>query len=193
MTKSAEDYPMDEKINQAEEKMQKSVELFTQELAGIRTGRANPNMLDHIKVNVYGQDMPINNVASVNVQDAKTLHISVWDQNNIKLVDKAIQTSDLGLNPRVNGNDLFISMPDLTEERRKDYVKIIKQKSEDAKIKIRNIRRDINDDLKKMEKNKELTEDDLKNLLDQTQETTDNYIKKVDDLSENKQKNIMEI
>lgn len=180
----------EEIIERTQEKMQKAVEAFQRDLTGIRTGRANASLLDSIKVDVYGQSMPINNVASVTVSDARTIQVSVWDANNIKLVDSAILNSDLSLNPRVDGNNLFITLPELTSDRRQELVKTLKKKAEDSKVAIRNIRRDGNDDIKALEKDKSISEDDSKAYQEDIQKATDGFVNKIDTITQNKSKEI---
>lgn len=163
-------------FNQCKERMEKSLESLQRELSSIRTGRAHPSLLEHIKIDLYGQRLPISGAATVSINDVRTLLVTVWDENNTKAIDSAIRTSSLGLNPRVDGNKLFISLPELTAQRRIEMIKMAKKKTEDIKIGIRNIRRDSNDDLKKLEKNKEISEDELKNYLEKTQKITDAFI-----------------
>lgn len=184
---------MEALYQQAETKMQKIHEHFALDLASIRSGRANPSLLDSIMVEVYGSYMPLPNVASVSVQDARTLLVSVWDASNIKKVDNAIRTSELSLNPRIDGNNLFLSLPELTEERRQEYVKIVKKKAEDAKVFIRNQRRDVNDTFKAKEKSKEISQDELNKFLDRTQKATDKFIALIDKTSETKQKELLSV
>ena len=180
-------------LGEYREKMEKSLVNFQRELASIRTGRAHPSLLDQIKIDVYGQLSPISMVATVNVVDNNTLLVTVWDASNVKLVDSAIRTSSLGLNPKVEGNKLYITFPQLTFERRQDMIKVTKKKSEEMKISVRNIRRDANDNSKKLEKNGEISEDELKSHLEKSQELTDNYIKQIDEILKNKQSELEKI
>ena len=146
------------------QKMDKTIEVFSKELTSLRTGRANASMLDLVKVDVYGQAMPLNQVSSITTPDARTINIQVWDMNNVPLVDSAIKKSELGLNPQIDGQLIRLPVPDLNEERRTEIKKIIKSMGEKCKISIRNIRREANDDLKNLFKDKEISEDDEKNL-----------------------------
>ena len=175
------------------QKMTKTYEVFVKELASLRTGRANASMLDIIKVDVYGQKMPINQLASITTPEPRTINIQVWDSNNVALVDSAIQKSDLGLNPQIEGQLVRLPIPDLSEERRVEIKKIIKTMGEKCKISIRNIRREANDDLKKLLKSKEISEDDEKNFEKKVQEITDKHIKSVDEKVALKEKEIMTI
>ena len=145
-------------------KMDKTIQSFKKDLASIRTGRANPSMLDMVKVDVYGQMMPINQLATVSVPEARLITVQVWDQSNVKAVDAAIQKSDLGINPQIDGSVLRLRIPDLTEERRKDLIKVLKNIGEKGKVAIRNIRREGNDELKKLTKEKKISEDENKSL-----------------------------
>ena len=144
------------------EKMSKTIEVFSKELSSLRTGRANANMLDLVKVDVYGQQMPINQLGSITTPEARSINIQVWDLNNVSLIDAAIKKSELGLNPQIDGQLIRLPVPDLSEERRNEIKKIIKSMGEKCKISIRNIRREGNDELKKLLKNKEISEDDEK-------------------------------
>ena len=175
------------------QKMDKTIEVFVKELSSLRTGRANASMLDLIKVDVYGQLMPINQVASITTPEARMINIQVWDANNVSLVDSAIKKSELGLNPQIDGQLIRLPVPDLSEERRVEIKKIIKSMGEKCKISIRNIRREANDDLKNLLKKKEISEDDEKNYEKKVQTFTDNHIKKIDLKVETKEKEIMTI
>ena len=146
------------------QKMDKTIEVFSKELTSLRTGRANASMLDLVKVDVYGQAMPLNQVSSITTPDARTINIQVWDLNNVPLVDSAIKKSELGLNPQIDGQLIRLPVPDLNEERRAEIKKVIKSIGEKCKISIRNIRREANDDLKNLVKNKEISEDDEKKM-----------------------------
>ena len=175
------------------QKMDKTFEVFTKELSSLRTGRANSNMLDLIKVDVYGQKMPINQIGSITTPEARMINIQVWDQNNVPLIDTAIRKSDLGLNPQIDGQLIRLPIPDLSEERRNEMKKMIKTIGEKCKISIRNIRRDANDNLKNLLKNKEISEDEEKKSQKLVQTFTDNHIKQIDDKVGAKEKEIMTI
>jgi len=175
------------------QKMDKTIEVFSKELTSLRTGRANAAMLDLVKVDVYGQAMPINQVASVTTPESRMINIQVWDINNVSLVDSAIKKSELGLNPQIDGQLIRLPVPDLSEERRVEIKKVIKSMGEKCKVSIRNIRREANDDLKKLLKNKEISEDDEKKYEKSVQAFTDNHIKTIDIKVETKEKEIMTI
>ena len=175
------------------QKMDKTIEVFTRELTSLRTGRANASMLDLIKVDVYGQAMPINQVASITTPEARMINIQVWDLNNVPLVDSAIKKSELGLNPLIDGQLIRLPVPDLSEERRNEIKKVIKSMGEKCKVSIRNIRREANDDLKNLLKNKEIGEDEEKKFEKNVQTFTDDHIKKIDEKVEFKEKEIMTI
>ena len=181
------------KDTQYKEKMLKTIEVFVKELSSLRTGRANASMLDLVKVDVYGQQMPINQLASITTPEARTINIQVWDLNNVNLIDAAIKKSELGLNPQIDGQLIRLPVPDLSEERRNEMKKIIKSMGEKCKISIRNIRREANDELKKLLKNKDISEDDLKKNEKIIQDHTDNNIKQVDEKVISKEKEIMTI
>ncbi len=174
-------------------KMDKSIEAFTKELSSLRTGRANAAMLDLVKVDVYGQQMPINQIASITTPEPRMINIQVWDQNNVPLIDAAIQKSELGLNPQIDGQLIRLPIPELNEERRTELKKLIKNMGEKCKISIRNIRRDANEELKKLLKSKEIGEDEEKSFEKNVQTITDNHIKIVDDKVSSKEKEIMTI
>ncbi len=174
-------------------KMDKAIEVFSKELSSLRTGRANASMLDLIKVDVYGQQMPINQIGSITTPDPRMINIQVWDANNVSLVDAAIQKSDLGLNPQIDGQLIRLPVPELNEERRTELKKLIKSIGEKCKVSIRNVRREANDDLKKLLKSKEIGEDDEKNFEKKVQEITDKHIKSVDEKVALKEKEIMTI
>ena len=174
-------------------KMDKAIEVFSKELSSLRTGRANASMLDLIKVDVYGQQMPINQVGSITTPEPRMINIQVWDANNVSLVDAAIKKSDLGLNPQIDGQLIRLPVPELNEERRTELKKLIKSIGEKCKVSIRNIRRDANEELKKLLKAKEIGEDDEKNYEKKIQTITDNHIKAVDDKVSSKEKEIMTI
>ena len=175
------------------QKMDKTIEVFTKELTSLRTGRANASMLDLVKVDVYGQAMPLNQVSSITTPDARTINIQVWDLNNVPLVDTAIKKSELGLNPQIDGQLIRLPVPDLNEERRTEIKKVIKSIGEKCKVSIRNIRREANDDLKNLVKNKEISEDDEKKNEKNVQNFTDQHIKVIDQKVEAKEKEIMTI
>ena len=175
------------------QKMDKTIEVFTKELTSLRTGRANAAMLDLVKVDVYGQAMPLNQVSSITTPDARTINIQVWDLNNVPLVDSAIKKSELGLNPQIDGQLIRLPVPDLNEERRIEIKKLIKSMGEKCKISIRNIRREANDDLKNLVKDKEISEDDEKKNEKTVQTFTDEHIKIIDQRVEVKEKEIMTI
>ena len=174
-------------------KMDKAIEVFSKELSSLRTGRANASMLDLIKVDVYGQQMPINQVGSITTPEPRMINIQVWDANNVSLVDSAIKKSDLGLNPQIDGQLIRLPVPELNEERRTELKKLIKSIGEKCKVSIRNIRRDANEELKKLLKAKEIGEDDEKNYEKKIQTITDNHIEAVDDKVSSKEKEIMTI
>ena len=175
------------------QKMDKTIEVFQKELTSLRTGRANAAMLDLVKVDVYGQAMPLNQVSSITTPDARTINIQVWDLNNVSLVDTAIKKSELGLNPQIDGQLIRLPVPDLNEERRTEIKKLIKSMGEKCKISIRNIRREANDDLKSLVKDKEISEDDEKINEKIVQSFTDEHIKMIDNKVEAKEKEIMTI
>ena len=175
------------------QKMDKTIEVFSKELTSLRTGRANASMLDLVKVDVYGQAMPLNQVSSITTPDARTINIQVWDLNNVPLVDSAIKKSELGLNPQIDGQLIRLPVPDLNEERRAEIKKVIKSIGEKCKVSIRNIRREANDDLKNLVKNKEISEDDEKINEKIVQNFTDEHIKIIDQKVEAKEKEIMTI
>ena len=174
-------------------KMDKAIDVFSKELSSLRTGRANASMLDLIKVDVYGQQMPINQVGSITTPEPRMISIQVWDANNVALVDAAIQKSDLGLNPQIDGQLIRLPVPELNEERRIELRKLIKSIGEKCKVSIRNIRREANEDLKKMLKSKEIGEDEEKTHEKKVQIITDDHIKLVDDKVSSKEKEIMTI
>jgi len=175
------------------QKMDKTIEVFSKELTSLRTGRANAAMLDLVKVDVYGQAMPLNQVSSITTPDARTINIQVWDLNNVPLVDSAIKKSELGLNPQIDGQLIRLPVPDLNEERRVEIKKLIKSIGEKCKISIRNIRREANDELKNLVKDKEISEDDEKKNEKIVQTFTDEHIKIIDQKVEAKEKEIMTI
>ncbi len=175
------------------EKMSKTFDVFTKELSSLRTGRANASMLDLVKIEVYDQKMPINQLASITTPEPRTINIQVWDSNNVILIDSAIKKSELGLNPQIDGQLIRLPVPDLSEERRNEIKKIIKSMGEKCKVSVRNIRRDANDELKKLQKNKDISEDDVKKNEKVIQNHTDNHIKKIEEKVISKEKEIMTI
>ncbi len=177
----------------AETRMQKSIESLKSDLTKIRTGRAHPSLLDHITVDYYGSEMPLRQVANVNAEDARTLTVVPWEKQMVGPIEKAILTSDLGLNPSTNGTTIRVPMPPLTEERRKDLIKVVRKEGEATKVAVRNIRRDANSDLKDLQKDKEISEDDERRGADLIQKLTDKYIEEVDKVVQVKEKDLMEI
>lgn len=180
-------------IKDARHRMDKSVETFRAEISKIRTGKATTALLDGIKVDYYGTMSPLNQVGNVSVLDAHTISITPWDKSMVQAIDKAILASDLGLNPISDGTNLKIPIPLLTEDRRKELVKLVKKFGEETKVALRNVRRDANDHLKKIEKEKKMTEDELKEAEKETQKLTDEHITIVDDIIKHKEKEIMEV
>ena len=174
-------------------KMDKALDVFSKELSSLRTGRANASMLDLIKVDVYGQQLPINQVGSITTPEPRMINIQVWDINNVQLVDAAIKKSDLGLNPQIDGQLIRLPIPELNEERRTDLKKLIKSMGEKCKVSIRNVRRDANDELKKLLKSKEIGEDEEKTFEKNVQNITDKHIQIVDEKVSTKEKEIMTI
>jgi ribosome recycling factor len=180
-------------LTDAKERMDKSIEAFKYEITKIRTGKATTALLDSIKVDYYGSQSPLNQVANVTVLDAHTLSITPWDKNMVAEIDKAILTGDLGLNPISDGTNIKVPIPALTEERRKDLVKLVKKFGEDAKIAIRNVRRDCNEKLKKLEKDKELSEDLRHDAETEVQKITDNHIISIDEIVKHKETEVLEV
>ena len=179
--------------NSYRSKMSKTIEVFSKELNTLRTGRANASMLDFVKVEVYGQKMPINQLGTITTPEPRTINIQVWDVNNLSFIDSAIKKSELGLNPQIDGQLIRLPIPDLSEERRIDMKKMVKSMGEKCKVSIRNIRREANDDLKKMLKLKEISEDDEKKYEKIIQELTDKNINLIDEKVSSKEKEIMTI
>ena len=173
--------------------MDKSIDAFSKELSSLRTGRANASMLDLVKVDVYGQQMPINQIGSITTPEPRMINVQVWDQNNVPLVDAAIRKSELGLNPQIDGQLIRLPIPELNEERRTELKKMIKSMGEKCKVSIRNIRRDANDELKKLLKSKEIGEDEEKTFEKNVQNITDEHIQIVDEKVAAKEKEIMTI
>ncbi|MDF1612328.1 MAG: ribosome recycling factor [Stygiobacter sp.] len=182
-----------EQIKDAKQRMDKTIEAFRNEIAKIRTGKATTALLDGIKVDYYGTMSPLNQVGNVAVLDAHTIGITPWDKSMVPIIEKAILSSGLGLNPLSDGTNIKIPIPPLTEERRKELVKLVKKFGEDAKIALRNVRRDANEHLKKQEKDKKITEDELKEAEKETQKLTDDHIAKIDEIIKHKEKEIMEV
>lgn len=184
---------MQEKLKIYEEKMGKSLDSLANELAAIRAGRANPHVLDRIKVDYYGTPTPIQQVGNINIPEARMIVIQPWEKSLLKAIEKAILTSDLGINPTNDGNVIRLVFPELTEERRKELAKDVKKKGENTKVAVRNIRRDANDAIKKMEKANEISEDELKDGEEKIQKMTDKMIEKIDAAIETKTKEIMTV
>ncbi|MBI5633688.1 MAG: ribosome recycling factor [Nitrospirae bacterium] len=175
------------------ERMQASIEALKKKFASVRTGRASLSLLDGLTVDYYGTPTPLQQVASLSLPDSRQIAIQPWEQKIISEIEKAIMKSDLGLTPMNDGKLIRINIPALTEERRKQLVKVVKKEAEDAKVAVRNIRRDVNEDLKKLEKEKHVSEDEIKKEHDEVQKITDSFVKKVDELLEHKEKEIMEV
>ena len=184
---------MDEKLQDYETRMQKSIKALDEELQSIRAGRANPHILDKLHVDYYGAETPLQQVANITVTDARTITIQPWEPSLLKEIEKAISMSDIGINPTNDGKVIRLTFPILTEERRKELSKDVKKKGEEAKIAIRNIRRDGNDNFKKLQKSDDVSEDEIRDLEDGLQKITDKFIKTVDDQIEEKSKEIMTI
>ncbi len=174
-------------------KMEKTIQSLKKDISTLRTGRANTSMLDTIKVDVYGQLMPVDQLATVSVPEARLISIQVWDKNNISLIEGALQKSDLGINPQIDGQIIRLRIPDLTEERRKDLIKVLKNMGEKSKISIRNIRREANEELKKKLKEKIISEDDNKNFEKNIQKLTDQNIENIEKILTEKEKEIIQI
>jgi ribosome recycling factor len=175
------------------ERMQKSIESLKHELAKIRTGRAHPSLLEHVKVDYYGSEVPISQVANVTIEDSRTLVVTPWEKNMVSIVDKAIRSSDLGLNPATTGMVIRVPMPPLTEQRRKDLIKVVRHEGENGRVAIRNIRRDANGEVKAALKEKQISEDQERRIEEQIQKLTDQYIKEIDALLEEKEADLMAI
>ena len=175
------------------QKMNKTIEIFNKELGSLRTGRANASMLDLVKVDVYGQKMPINQLGTITTPEPRMINIQVWDLNNVNLIDSSIKKSELGLNPQIDGQLIRLPIPDLSEERRNEMKKMVKSMGEKCKVSIRNIRREANDNLKNLLKKKEISEDDEKKNEKEIQVITDKFIKLIDDKVSSKEKEIMTI
>lgn len=184
---------MDERISKYETKMEKSLNNLGAEYAAIRAGRANPHILDRVMVDYYGTPTPVAQVGNIAIPEARIITITPWEKNMVKEVIKAIETSDIGINPGTDGSTVRLVFPELSEERRKELSKDVKKKAEECKVAIRNIRRDGNDEFKKLSKTEDMSEDSVKDLQDQLQKITDQYIKKVDEASAAKEKEIMTV
>ncbi len=174
-------------------RMSKSVEALVHELAKVRTGRAHPSLLDHLRVSYYGSEVPLNQVANINVEDARTLTVTPWEKTMVSPVEKAIMNSDLGLNPNTAGNVIRVPLPPLTEERRKDLIRVVRHEAEQARVAIRNIRRDANQDLKNAVKEKLISEDDERRGQDLVQKATDDHVREIDEILEKKEADLMAI
>lgn len=183
---------MDARLQQYEEKMKKALDFLESEFGSIRAGRANPHVLDKLRVDYYGTPTPIQQVGNVTVPEARIIQIAPWDKSLLKAIEKAIQTSDIGINPSNDGSVIRLVFPELTEERRKDLAKEVKKKAEEGKVAVRNIRRDGNDAFKKLAK-EDVSEDEIKQLGEELQKMTDKYIKKIDEATEEKTKEIMTV
>jgi ribosome recycling factor len=184
---------LDEQYKKTEEHMKKTLEMLVSELAGIRTGKASPAILDSLRVSYYGQQVPIKQVANLAVPDVRTITIQPWDRALVAEIEKAIRASDLGLNPNNDGGTIRLPIPPLTEERRRDLVKVVRRIGEDAKVAVRNIRRDTNERIKKLEKEHDISEDQMRSKQDAIQKLTDAYTKKVDEAVAAKEKEILEL
>lgn len=180
-------------LQESEGKMKKGLEVLKKNFVGVRTGRANPALLDHIKVNYYGADVPLKQLASISVPESKMIALTPFDKNAAKEIEKAIQASDLGINPRSEGGVIRLILPEPSEERRRELVKLIKKEAEQSKIALRNVRREANDALKKQKSDKAITEDDEKTLDKKVQDLTNKYSKEIDDLVSAKEAEIMEV
>lgn len=184
---------IDEMQKRTAERMGKSIEALKHELAKIRTGRAHPSLLDHVQVSYYGNNVPLSQTANITVEDSRTLAVAPWERNMIQAIEKAIMSSDLGLNPNTTGTVIRVPMPPLTEERRRDLIKVVRHEAENSKVAIRNIRRDANTDLKNAIKDKIISEDEERRGQDLVQKLTDQYVKEVDALLEIKEKDLLAI
>ena len=184
---------MNEKVKVYSDKMQKTIEHLQGDYAAVRAGRANPHVLDKLRVDYYGTPSPIQQVGNISIPDPRTIQIQPWEKTLLKDIEKAIQASDIGINPTNDGNSIRLVFPELTEERRKELVKDIKKKGEEAKVAVRNIRRDGNDAFKKLSKSEDLSEDEVKDLEDELQKTTDKFIKEIDKMIDDKSKDIMTV
>lgn len=179
-------------LSTAEDKMEKAVEVFGREMAGLRTGRASPSLVERIRVDYYGVPTPLNQIATISVPEARMLTIQPWDKSSFPSIEKAIQKSDIGLNPSSDGNIIRLTIPELSEERRKELVKTVRRREEDERIAIRNVRREAMEKLRQMQKDKEISEDEEKRAEQDLQKLTDSYIEKIDSIGKDKEKEIME-
>lgn len=184
---------IDDLIKDAETRMKKSIESLKSELTKIRTGRAHPSLLEHLTVEYYGSEVPLNQVANISVGDSRTLNVTPWEKPMVPVVEKAIMNSDMGLNPATAGEIIRVPLPPLTEERRKDLIKVVRKEGEGTKVAVRNIRRDVLSDVKSLLKEKEITEDEERGAQDSVQKVTDKYVAQVDELLAEKEKDLMEI
>ncbi|AVJ55682.1 ribosome recycling factor [Idiomarina sp. OT37-5b] len=184
---------IDEIIKDAEQRMQKSVESLRSQMSKVRTGRAHPSLLDGVMVNYYGSDTPLKQLANITTEDSRTLALTVFDKSSTQAVEKAIMSSDLGLNPASAGSVIRIPLPPLTEERRRDLVKIVRNEAEQGRVAVRNIRRDANSDVKELLKEKEITEDEERAAEEQIQKITDKYVKQIDEALKAKEQDLMEV
>ena len=182
-----------ELIKDAKHRMDKTAENFVNELTKIRTGRATPTLLDSVKVDYYGQSVPLNQAANISVPEPRLIVVQPWEKNMLAEIERSIMKADLGLNPGNDGTMIRVPIPQLSEESRKDLVKLVHKFAEEGKIAIRNVRRDVNDHLKKMEKNNDISEDELSVELDTVQELTDEHVKKIDEILEKKEKEVLEV
>ncbi len=182
-----------EVLQDAEERMQKAVDALQRELKTLRAGRATPALLDKVVVDYYGAPTPLNQMANISAPEARLLVVQPWDKNVVKDVEKALLKSDLGLTPNSDGAIIRLAIPELTQDRRRELVKVVKKKAEEARVSIRNIRREANDDMKELEKEKEISEDEFHRSQDEVQKLTDNYVKKVDGVLQSKEEEIMEV
>ena len=180
-------------IKDAETRMRKSIDSFKTESAKLRTGRAHPSILDHIRVDYYGSEMSINQVANINVSDARTLTITAWEKKMVPVIEKAILNSDLGLNPATSGDVIRVPMPALNEERRKELIKVVRTEAEAARVSVRNVRRDANAEFKELLKGKQITEDEERRLSDDVQKLTDKFVVEIDQLTSAKEADLMAI
>jgi ribosome recycling factor len=180
-------------VKEAEQRMHKSIDVFKQDIAKLRTGRAHPSILEHVRVDYYGNETPLSQIANVNVGDARTLLVSPWEKKMIPAIEKAILNAGLGLNPVTAGDMIRVPMPALNEERRKELIKVVRTEAETARVSIRNVRRDANNGFKELLKNKEITEDDERRLMDQMQKLTDKFIAEVEQLLAAKETDLMAV
>jgi ribosome recycling factor len=180
-------------VKNADVKMRKSIESYKTEISKVRTGRANPAILEHIRVEHYGNPVPISQVASINVADARTLTITPWEKTMVSVIEKAIMNSDLGLNPATAGTLIRVPMPPLNEERRKDLIKVVRSEAEGARVSVRNIRRDANNELKELLKKKEITEDEERRITDEVQKITNKFVAEIDQLTTAKETDLMSV